>query len=150
MKAYRGRGGTSTYSEPQHEMEVSCQHHAPAVLPPGKRHGIHWVGRWVGPTAIVVATNKTNALASQGCEPRTDQAVDLSPCRKQMNNRICVGEISHTCGIWDDSNLELAHRFKFRCTTGMFLLAKGRNCNCGSVVGCVRYVTKCGILYLAT
>jgi len=100
----------------------------------------------VGPRAGVVATKKINTLAPQGCEPGTDQSVALSASRKQMNKHIRAGEISHTCGIWDDSNHELARRFKFRCSTGMFLLAKGRNCYCRSVVGCVRHTTKCGLL----
>ena len=56
-------------------MEVSGQHHASAVLPPGKRTSTHWVGGWVDLRAGVVATKKTNLLAPQGCEPRTDQAV---------------------------------------------------------------------------
>jgi hypothetical protein len=30
-------------------MEVSCQLHAPAALPPGERvPGTHWIGEWMG------------------------------------------------------------------------------------------------------
>ena len=87
-----------------------------------------------------------NALAPQGCEPGTDQAVALCLSRKQMNKHTRAGEVSHTCGIWGDSNHELANRFKFRRTTGLSLVAKGRKCYCRSVVGCVRHATKCGIL----
>jgi hypothetical protein len=35
-------------------MEVSGQLHALAALPPGERApGIHWIGGWVGPRAIL-------------------------------------------------------------------------------------------------
>jgi hypothetical protein len=33
-------------------MEVSGQPYAPAALPPGKAVGTHWIGGWVGPTAV--------------------------------------------------------------------------------------------------
>ena len=32
-------------------MGADVQHHAPAVIPPGKRHGTHCLGGWVGPRA---------------------------------------------------------------------------------------------------
>ena len=31
-------------------MEASGQHHAPAVLLPGKNPGTHWIEDWVGPS----------------------------------------------------------------------------------------------------
>jgi hypothetical protein len=40
-------------------MEVSSQLHAPAALPPRKRApGTHWIGGWVGPTAVLDAVVK--------------------------------------------------------------------------------------------
>jgi hypothetical protein len=41
----------SAYSWPQHQLEVSCQFHTPAALPPGNVSGTHWIGGWVVPTA---------------------------------------------------------------------------------------------------
>jgi hypothetical protein len=38
----------STFSWPQHSLEVSGQLHAPAALPPGNE--THSIGGWVGPT----------------------------------------------------------------------------------------------------
>ena len=32
-------------------MGLGGQRHAPAALPPGKRHGTHCIGGWVGPRA---------------------------------------------------------------------------------------------------
>jgi hypothetical protein len=32
-------------------MGVGGQRHAPAALPPGQRHGTHFKGGWVSPTA---------------------------------------------------------------------------------------------------
>ena len=87
-----------------------------------------------------------NLLTPQGSEPRFDQVVALSPCRKQINKHIRAGEISHTCGVSDDSDHELAYRCKLRYTTGTFLLARDRNCYCRSAVGCVSYTATCGIL----
>ena len=127
-------------------MEVSGQHHAPAVLPPGKRPGTHWVGSCVGLRAGVDSMKKKNSLGPTGMRTPDRPGCNLvSLSKNQTNKHIRAGEISHTCGISDGSNHELAHRFKFRCTTGMFLWAKGRNCYFRSVVGCVRYTTKCGI-----
>ena len=34
-------------------MEVSGYHHAPAALPPGRNHGTHGIGGWVGHRAGV-------------------------------------------------------------------------------------------------
>jgi hypothetical protein len=35
-------------------MEVSGQLHAPAALPPRERApGTHWIGGWMGPTAVL-------------------------------------------------------------------------------------------------
>jgi hypothetical protein len=40
-------------------MEVSGQLHAPAALSPGKDTiGTHWIGGWVGPTALLDAVVK--------------------------------------------------------------------------------------------
>jgi hypothetical protein len=40
-------------------MEVSCQVHAPAALPPGKDPPrTHWIGGRVGPTAVLDAVVK--------------------------------------------------------------------------------------------
>jgi hypothetical protein len=33
-------------------MEVGGQLHAPAALPPGKRHGTHCIGGWVAPGPV--------------------------------------------------------------------------------------------------
>ena len=40
-------------------MDVVGQHHAPAALPPGKRHGTHFIGEWVGPRAGVDRRGKS-------------------------------------------------------------------------------------------
>ena len=32
---------------------VGGQRHAPAAFPPGKSHGIHYTGDWVGPTSTL-------------------------------------------------------------------------------------------------
>jgi hypothetical protein len=34
-------------------MEVSGQLHASAALPSGKDPGIHWIGGWMGPRAVL-------------------------------------------------------------------------------------------------
>jgi hypothetical protein len=54
-------------------MEVSGQLHAPAALPPGERApGTHWIGGWVGPTAVLDAVVKrTISSPRRELNPRT-------------------------------------------------------------------------------
>jgi len=39
-------------------MDVSGQLHAPAALPPGKKHRTHYIGGWVGPRASLDTVSK--------------------------------------------------------------------------------------------
>ena len=43
-------------------MEVSGQHHAPAVLPRGKDSGIHFLGSWVEPRVGLEVLGKEETL----------------------------------------------------------------------------------------
>jgi hypothetical protein len=51
MKTYDGVHYRATFSWLRHCLKVSDQFHVPAILPPGKAVGTHWVGGWVDPRA---------------------------------------------------------------------------------------------------
>jgi hypothetical protein len=40
-------------------MRVGGHLHSPAALPPGKRHGTHFIGGWVGPRAGLEGCEKS-------------------------------------------------------------------------------------------
>jgi hypothetical protein len=53
-------------------MEVNGQLHAPAALPQGKSPSTHWIGGWVGPTAVLDAVVKRKIPSTcRESNPRT-------------------------------------------------------------------------------
>jgi hypothetical protein len=43
-------------------MEVGGHRHASALLPPGKNHGTHWIGDWVGHRVDLYSLEKIQTL----------------------------------------------------------------------------------------
>jgi hypothetical protein len=54
-------------------MEVGDQGHAPAAIPPGKRHGTHYIGGWVGHRTGLDGCGKSRS--PPGFDPRIVQPV---------------------------------------------------------------------------
>jgi hypothetical protein len=78
-------------------MGVVGQHHAPAALPPGKRHGTHFVGEWVGPRAGQDRRGKSrprqgrpDRLALSEPSHRLDHRLEISGLSRPTVKRKCV------------------------------------------------------------
>ena len=67
------RGIALPFHDLSTKMGVSGQHHAPAALPPGERHGTHCTGGWVGHRAGLDGGGKSRP--PPGFDPRTVQPV---------------------------------------------------------------------------
>jgi len=57
---------SATYAWSRRYMGVGGQHHAPAALPPGERHGIHCTWGWVSVKAGLDVCGKKNISCPQG------------------------------------------------------------------------------------
>jgi hypothetical protein len=51
-------------------MEVSSELHALAALPPGKNHGTHRIGGWIGPRAGLDTLEKRMSYSCQNLNHR--------------------------------------------------------------------------------
>jgi hypothetical protein len=76
-------------------MGVSGQRHAPAALPPGKRHSTRCIGGWVGPRAGLDECGRSRP--PPGFDPRTVQPVASRYTDRAIPAHIVLGMFLKLC-----------------------------------------------------